>query len=98
MNERTIDRRTVLKAAAALAASGIAPGLLRAQTGFTARPGRALPPRGEFVIRGATVLTIDRARSAISRAATCTCENGAIVAVAENDRRGRAHRPRRRAA
>jgi hypothetical protein len=54
-----IDRRTVLKTAAALAATGIAPPALPAQTGFSVRPARALPPRGELLIRGAIVLSID---------------------------------------
>jgi cytosine/adenosine deaminase-related metal-dependent hydrolase len=83
MIQRRIDRRTVLRAAAALAASGATPGLLRAQTGFTARPSRALPPRGEFVIRGATVLTVDPRVGDFTRG-DVHVRNGVIVAVAEN--------------
>src|SRR5262245_30691712 len=83
MSGQKIDRRTVLKAATALVASGIAPNGLRAQTGFTARPGRALPPRGEFVIRGATVLSIDPKIGDFPRG-DVHVRNGAIVAVAEH--------------
>src|SRR5262249_2073662 len=78
-----MNRRTVLKTAAALAAFGAAPHALRAQTGFTARPVRTLPPRGEFVIRGATVLTIDEKIGDLVRG-DVHVRNGAIVAVAEN--------------
>src|SRR6202007_950977 len=53
------------------------------QTGFTARPGRPLPPRGEFVIRGATVLTIDGKIGDFPRG-DVHVRNGAIVAVAES--------------
>ena len=83
MSGRNIDRRTVLKGAMALAASGIAPNLLHAQSGFSARPARALPPRGEFVIRGATVLTIDAKLGDFARG-DVHVRNGAIVAVGEN--------------
>ena len=83
MSGRKIDRRTVLKGATALAASAIAPNLLLAQTGFSARPARALPPRGEFVIRGATVLTMDGKLGDFPRG-DVHVRNGAIVAVGEN--------------
>jgi len=83
MSTSKIGRRTVLQAVAALAASGIAPNLLLAQSGFSARPGRALPPRGEFVIRGATVLTIDDKIGDLARG-DVHVRNGVIVAVAEN--------------
>src|SRR5262249_20821150 len=83
MSEGRISRRTVLKGAAALAASGLAPGLGFPPTGFTARPGPALPPRGEFVIRGATVLSIDPKVGDFPRG-DVHVRNGAIVAVAEN--------------
>jgi cytosine/adenosine deaminase-related metal-dependent hydrolase len=57
MTQRTFDRRTVLKAAAAFAATGFTSCASLAPSG-----GRgALPARGEFVIRGATVLTVDAA-------------------------------------
>src|SRR5687767_5384558 len=82
MNGPKIDRRTLLKAGAALAASGGAD-LLRAQSGFNARPARALPPRGEFVIRGAIVLTMDGKIGDFARG-DVHVRNGAIVAVAES--------------
>jgi cytosine/adenosine deaminase-related metal-dependent hydrolase len=82
MNNHDSGRRTMLKAAAALAASGSAPGLLRAQTGFNSRPARALPPRGEFVIRGAIVLTMDGQIGDFARG-DVHVRNGVIVAVAE---------------
>jgi 5-methylthioadenosine/S-adenosylhomocysteine deaminase len=60
-----ISRRSLLGAAAALGAAGLAAG---AQPAHAARPGRqgdrpaaSLPPRGEFVVRGAYVLTMDPA-------------------------------------
>jgi 5-methylthioadenosine/S-adenosylhomocysteine deaminase len=56
MSAYTFDRRTVLKAAAAFAATGLASCASVAPTG---RSSGALPARGEFVIRGATVLTLD---------------------------------------
>src|SRR5262245_58666781 len=83
MHQGKMGRRAILTAATALAASGIAPNLLFAQTGFTARPSRSLPPRGEFVIRGAIVLTIDNKIGDFARG-DVHVRNGAIVAVAEN--------------
>ena len=57
MAQRTFDRRTVLKTAAAFAASSLASCLPLAPAGARS----SLPARGEFVIRGATVLTVDAA-------------------------------------
>jgi 5-methylthioadenosine/S-adenosylhomocysteine deaminase len=57
-----VTRRTMLKGAAALAALAEASGELQAQqaTSRSAPGPRApLPPRGEFVIRGASVLSMD---------------------------------------
>jgi 5-methylthioadenosine/S-adenosylhomocysteine deaminase len=62
MTRSRMTRRTMLKGAAALGALAAASGELRAQQAvppFAPGPGAALPPRGEFVIRGATVLTMD---------------------------------------
>src|SRR4051812_16997317 len=55
---RTIDRRTILKTAAALSATSLAPGCVSPRSASDARVSRdsRLPARGEFVIRGATVL------------------------------------------
>lgn len=83
MSERKIDRRTVLKAATALAAAGLAPGLLFAQSGSgPSRSAKALPARGEFVIRGATVLTMDAGIGDFARG-DVHVRDGAIVAVAQ---------------
>ncbi len=55
-----IDRRGLLKGATALAALAAAPGTLSAQPARPAKgPAAPLPPRGEFIIRGANVLTMD---------------------------------------
>jgi len=69
-------RRTVLKAATAFAATGLASCLPLAQSG-----GRALPGRGEFVIRGAIVLTLDAKLGDLVRG-DVHVRDGAIVAVA----------------
>ncbi len=81
MSERKVDRRTVLKAAAALAATGMTSGPLFAQSGPD-RTAKVTPGRGEFVIRGATVLTMDSATGDFARG-DVHVRNGAIVAVAE---------------
>jgi cytosine/adenosine deaminase-related metal-dependent hydrolase len=57
-----MSRRTMLKGATALGALVAASGELLAQQAVSrsaARPGAPLPPRREFVIRSATVLTMD---------------------------------------
>src|ERR1019366_10038285 len=88
MNERKIDGRTVLKVATALAATGLAPGMLFAQSGSggrdpgTGRSAKALPGRGEFVIRGATILSMDAGIGAFARG-DVHVRDGAIVAVAK---------------
>jgi cytosine/adenosine deaminase-related metal-dependent hydrolase len=77
-----MDRRTALKAAAAFAATGLASCALRGQPG--SEPGAyaaLLPGRGEFVIRGATVLTMDAAIGDFARGDVLV-RNGAIIAVA----------------
>jgi 5-methylthioadenosine/S-adenosylhomocysteine deaminase len=84
MSEIKIGRRTVLKAATALAAAGFAPGLLFAQSGSGGRTGRSakgLPARGEFVIRGATILTMDAGIGDFVRG-DVHVRDGEIVAVA----------------
>jgi cytosine/adenosine deaminase-related metal-dependent hydrolase len=78
-----MDRRTVLKTAAAFAAAGLAPRALHAQTGFGARPGKALPPRGELLIRGAIVLSMDDKVGDFARG-DVHVRDGAIVAVGQN--------------
>jgi cytosine/adenosine deaminase-related metal-dependent hydrolase len=79
-----MSRRTILKGATALAGLVAASGELRAQQAVSrsaGSPGAPLPPRGEFVIRGATVLSMD---PNVGDFATgdVHVRDGAIVAVA----------------
>src|SRR2546423_12949405 len=76
MDARKVDRRTVLKMAAALATAGLAPDRLFAQA---AKP---LPLRDEFVIRGATVLSMDAKIGDFERG-DVHVRGGTIVAVAQ---------------
>ena len=80
MRQRKINRRTILKAAAALAATGLAPRVLFAQSGAGSFR-KALPVRGEFVIRGANILSMDSAIGDFARG-DVHVRDGAIVAVA----------------
>jgi len=80
MHQSKIDRRTVLKTAAALAAVGLAPATLRAQA-IAGRAAKALPARGEFVIRGATILSMDPGVGDFVRG-DVHVRDGAIVGVA----------------
>lgn len=88
MSFQKVDRRTVLKAATALAATGLSSCLPLAQTGSGApgssagRSARPLPGRGEFVIRGATILTMDAGIGDFARG-DVHVRDGAIVAVAK---------------
>jgi 5-methylthioadenosine/S-adenosylhomocysteine deaminase len=62
MRRSRMSRRMMLKGATALGALIAASGELLAQQAVSrsaAGPGASLPPRREFVIRGATVLTVD---------------------------------------
>jgi 5-methylthioadenosine/S-adenosylhomocysteine deaminase len=82
MNGRKMDRRTLLKTASALAVTGMASTLGCAQSGGrSGNETRALPGRGEFVIRGATVLSMDAAVGDFAHG-DVHVRNGAIVAVA----------------
>ncbi len=81
MHPTTIDRRTLLKTAAALATIGLAPGVLRAQGNATRAP-VTLPARGEFVIRDAIVLTMDESTGDFA-GGDVHVRDGAIVAVAQ---------------
>ena len=84
MTGTRIDRRAMLKAASALAVTGVASSLGCAQTGSNRGGGEApsLPARGEVLIRGATVLTMDNALGDFARG-DVHVRNGAIVAVAK---------------
>ncbi|HEY1291439.1 MAG TPA: amidohydrolase family protein [Burkholderiales bacterium] len=81
MNVPTLNRRTTLKLALGLAAAGMAPVRLFAQTSSASRAAKPLPARGEFLIRGATVLTMDAKLGDFERG-DVHVRNGAIVAVA----------------
>ena len=84
MDFRRVDRRTVLKMAAALAAAGPATGRVFAQGGAGAsRSVKSLPARGEFVIRGATVLSMDAKVGDFERG-DVHVRDGAIVAVGQS--------------
>ncbi|MGA8495649.1 MAG: amidohydrolase family protein [Xanthobacteraceae bacterium] len=72
-----MSRRHLLRAAAALAASGAAPGFAAVSQGAP-----ALPARGAFVIRNAYVMTMDEAGDIAN--ADVHVANGAIVAVGQN--------------
>jgi cytosine/adenosine deaminase-related metal-dependent hydrolase len=76
------SRRTVLKGATALGALAVASRTALGQQGTrgAAGPAAPLPPRGEFVIRGATVLTMDPALADLA-AGDVHVRDGAIVAV-----------------
>ena len=79
-----ISRRTVLRGATALGALVAASGKLSAQQAparSAKGPAAALPPRGEFIIRDATVLTMDP-KIADLATGSVHVQNGAIVAVA----------------
>jgi cytosine/adenosine deaminase-related metal-dependent hydrolase len=84
MNNPKIDRRTLLKTASAFAVTGVAAGMGCAQTSGNRREGEAqsLPARGEYLIRGAIVLTMDNALGDFARG-DVHVRNGAIVAVAK---------------
>ncbi|HLH21711.1 MAG TPA: amidohydrolase family protein [Chloroflexota bacterium] len=79
-----ISRRGLLGAAAAVGAAGAMSGALPARAARSrlsaARPAGQLPPRGEFVIRNAYVLTMDPALGDLERG-DVHVRDGAIVAV-----------------
>jgi cytosine/adenosine deaminase-related metal-dependent hydrolase len=80
----TLSRRRLLQGASVAATAALTPGGLFAQQAArnAAAPGAPLPPRGEFVIRGATVLTMDPAVPDLA-AGDVHMRDGAIVAVAQ---------------
>ena len=80
-----VSRRSVLKGATAVGALATAPGTLRAQPATprsASGPGAPLPPRGEFIIRGATVLTMDPILGDLA-AGDVHVRDGEIVAVGQ---------------
>jgi cytosine/adenosine deaminase-related metal-dependent hydrolase len=74
-----IDRRTVLAATTALGAATLMPARAGAQTG-PAASGGSLPAQGEFVVRGAQVLSMDDAIGDFA-SGDVHVKNGAIAAV-----------------
>jgi cytosine/adenosine deaminase-related metal-dependent hydrolase len=79
----TMNRRTLLKAGVAFAAAGLRADPLFGQNASSAsRSAKPLPARGEFVIRGAAVLTMDPKLGDFERG-DVHLRNGAIVAVAQ---------------
>ena len=79
MTIHRLTRRAVLEGAAALGAIGCLPASLAAQSG-RAEP---LPARGDIVIRGANVLTMDERLGDFASGAV-HIRDGAIAAVGEN--------------
>ena len=80
MTRSRMSRRTLLKGATALTALVAASDELLAQQPAP-RPAAPLPPRNEFVIRGATVLTMDPSLGDFA-SGDVHVRDGAIVAVA----------------
>ena len=76
-------KRTVPKTAGEPSSTVGAPRARRAQTGFSARPATPLPPRGELVIRGAIVLSMDDEIGDFERG-DVHVRDGAIVSVGRN--------------
>jgi cytosine/adenosine deaminase-related metal-dependent hydrolase len=79
MRDDHLDRRTVLAATTALGAAALMPAAASAQ-GAPPATGTALPARGEFVVRGAHVLTMDPDLGDF-RAGEVHVRDGAIVAI-----------------
>jgi 5-methylthioadenosine/S-adenosylhomocysteine deaminase len=85
MSHIRISRRNVLKATAALGALACSPATPFAQQPAPRSamgPAAPLPPRGEFIIRGATVLTIDPLLGDLVQG-DVHVRNGEIVAVGQ---------------
>jgi 5-methylthioadenosine/S-adenosylhomocysteine deaminase len=82
MRKDGIDRRTILTGTTALGAAGLLPRRAQAQTPSPAAgPAATLPPRGEFVVRGAHVLSMDDTIGDLP-SGDVHVRDGAIVAVA----------------
>ena len=91
MTQTTLSRRRLLASVAATALTALAPrGLFAQAARNAAAPGAPLPPRGEFVIRGATVLTMDPAVPDLA-AGDVHVRDGAIIAVAQKIEAPAAH-------
>jgi 5-methylthioadenosine/S-adenosylhomocysteine deaminase len=82
MSKGQVDRRTMMAGASALGAASLLSGRAFAQ----AQPAATLPARGEFVVRGAHVLTLDSGLGDLP-SGDVHVRSGAIVAVASRYRR-----------
>jgi len=81
LNSARLTRRRLLLAGTAIGATISSNRLAQGATPReAARPARALPPRGEFVVRGAYVLTMDPELGELP-SGDVHVKNGAIVAV-----------------
>jgi 5-methylthioadenosine/S-adenosylhomocysteine deaminase len=80
---RGFTRRDLMTASAAFGAATIMPSSLLAQTPASDPNTTALPARGEFVIRGATILTMDPTLGDIAKG-DIHVRDGAIVAIGPN--------------
>jgi len=76
MRQQLVDRRTVLTATTALSAASLLP-----RTAFAQPAPASLPARGEFVVRGAHVLSMDDKIGDLP-SGDVHVRDGAIVAVA----------------
>ena len=84
MHKNGFDRRAILTGTTALGAAGLLPGRVLAQSGAPAPgtgPAASLPARGEFVVRGAYVLSMDDKVGDLP-SGDVHVRDGAIVAVA----------------
>jgi cytosine/adenosine deaminase-related metal-dependent hydrolase len=84
MRDKKFNRRGLVQGVAALATVALVPRQLRAQQAprTASAPAARLPARGEFLIRGATVLTMDPVVPDLA-AGDVHVRDGAIVAVAQ---------------
>ncbi len=84
MRKDGFNRRTILTATTALGASGLLPrGALAQGAAPASSAATSLPARGEFVVRGAHVLSMDETIGDLP-SGDVHVRNGAIVAVAAN--------------
>jgi cytosine/adenosine deaminase-related metal-dependent hydrolase len=83
MSGDAINRRSVLAGSTMLGAASLLPGSARAQAGGVPAASDALPARGEFVVRGAHVLTMDENLGELP-SGNVHVRDGAIVAVGAN--------------
>src|SRR5919205_583019 len=83
MMDKTFSRRGLMQGAAALGTAALIPEPLLAQQPrrIPSAPGSSLPARGELLIRGATVLTMDPAVPDLA-VGDVQVRDGTIIAVA----------------